>query len=66
MLVDPDCFVIGGGVGLAPGYLDRVREHLSVLPDEVRPELRPAALGAYAGLIGVTDYSQSQPLQTGG
>jgi len=24
MLIDPDCFVIGGGVGLAPGYLDRV------------------------------------------
>ena len=66
MLVDPDCFVIGGGVGLAPGYLDRVREHLSVLPDELRPELRPAALGANAGLIGVTDFSQSQLLQTGG
>ena len=66
MLVDPDCFVIGGGVGLAPGYLDRVRDHLSVLPDEQRPALRPAALGANAGLIGVTDFSQSQQLKTGG
>jgi N-acetylmannosamine-6-phosphate 2-epimerase/N-acetylmannosamine kinase len=66
MLVDPDCFVIGGGVGLAPGYIDRVREHLSALPDEIRPELRPAALGANAGLIGVTDFSHTQRLQTGG
>jgi N-acetylmannosamine-6-phosphate 2-epimerase/N-acetylmannosamine kinase len=66
MLVDPDCFVTGGGVGLAPGYLERVREQLSALPDELRPELRPAALGANAGLIGVTDFSQSQQRQTGG
>jgi N-acetylmannosamine-6-phosphate 2-epimerase/N-acetylmannosamine kinase len=65
MLVDPDCFVIGGGVGLAPGYLDRVREQLSVLPEEQRPELRAAALGANAGLIGVSDYSQSQQYKKG-
>ncbi len=60
MLIDPDCFVIGGGVGLAPGYLDRVREQLVVLPAEQRPEIRAAALGADAGLIGVSDFSQSQ------
>ena len=66
MLVDPDCFVIGGGVGLAPGYIERVRTQLSVLPDEIRPEIRPAALGANAGLIGVTDFSHWYQLQTGG
>lgn len=66
MLVDPDCFVIGGGVGLAPGYLDRVRDQLAVIADELRPELRPAALGANSGIIGVTDFSQWQAVKTGG
>ena len=58
-LLDPDCIVIGGGVGLAPGYIDRLRRHVAGLPDLLRPELRPAALGAMAGLLGAADYGAS-------
>lgn len=55
MLVDPDCFVIGGGLGLADGFLERLRRHAATLPSPYRPEFRAAALGAEAGLIGVAD-----------
>ncbi|WP_245196660.1 ROK family protein [Labrys sp. LIt4] len=55
MLIDPDCFVIGGGLGLAEGFLDRLRRQAAGLPPHYRPEFRAAALGAEAGLIGVAD-----------
>jgi N-acetylmannosamine-6-phosphate 2-epimerase/N-acetylmannosamine kinase len=60
MAIDPDCFVIGGGLGLAPGYLDRVRRRLASVEERVRPEVRSAALGANAGLLGVADLARSQ------
>src|SRR5271165_1633209 len=62
MAIDPDCFVIGGGLGLAPFYLDRVRRRLASLDERMRPELRSAALGANAGLLGVADLARSQQL----
>jgi predicted NBD/HSP70 family sugar kinase len=65
LLIDPTCFVIGGGVGLAPGYLDRVRATLETTSDLLRPIIRPAALGAEAGLIGVSDYARSRPSEPG-
>ena len=56
-LVDPDRIVLGGGVGLAPGFAERVRRHLDELPDALRPEIATAALGVEAGLVGVADYA---------
>lgn len=50
---DPVRIVIGGGIGLAPGYLPRIAAHLAHLPDLTRPTLVPAALGPDAGLIGI-------------
>jgi N-acetylmannosamine-6-phosphate 2-epimerase/N-acetylmannosamine kinase len=60
MAIDPDCFILGGGLGLATGYLDRVRRRLTSIDEIMRPELRPAALGAYAGLLGVADLARSR------
>ncbi len=57
-LLDPDCIVIGGGVGLAPGFLARLRRGVDGLPDRLRSDLRPAALGAQAGLLGVADFGE--------
>ncbi len=57
-LLDPDCMVIGGGVGLAAGFLARLRAKLAGLPDLLRPDLREAALGARAGLLGVADFGE--------
>jgi predicted NBD/HSP70 family sugar kinase len=58
LLVDPQVIVLGGGVGLAPGYLARVAAELSHLPDVLRPDLVPAALGDEAGVIGVAALAE--------
>lgn len=62
LMFDPRYTVIGGGVGLAPGYLDRVAGALAHLQPLVRPTLRPAALGRDAGVVGIADLArQRQP-----
>ncbi|MCW6513286.1 ROK family protein, partial [Lichenifustis flavocetrariae] len=55
--LDPDSIIIGGGLGLAPGYLDRLESHLAPLSALMRPRIRAAALGADAGLIGIADLA---------
>lgn len=62
MAIDPDCFVIGGGLGLAPFYLDCVKRRLASIDERMRPQLKSAALGANAGLLGVADLGRSQQL----
>jgi len=56
-VVDPERIVIGGGVGLADGFLDRLRAALAGYPDVFVPELVPAALGVDAGVIGAADLA---------
>lgn len=53
LMFDPDLIVLGGGIGLADGYLQRVTTHLATLPLHIRPTLARAALGADAGAIGI-------------
>ncbi len=55
--LDPERIVIGGGLGLAPGYIDRLRRHLEPVPALLRPRVCAAALGADAGLIGIADLA---------
>lgn len=55
LVLDPDCFVIGGGMGLQPLYLARLEAATAGFPDALRPILRAAALGANAGLVGMAD-----------
>jgi N-acylmannosamine kinase len=50
--------VIGGGLGLAPGYLERIKHNLKELPSLYQLELVPAALGVDAGLIGAADWAR--------
>ncbi len=50
--------VIGGGLGLADGYLERLKHNLSKLPELYQLELVPAALGVDAGLIGAAAWAQ--------
>jgi N-acetylmannosamine-6-phosphate 2-epimerase/N-acetylmannosamine kinase len=56
---DPDRIVIGGGIGLAPGFLDRVRDQLPFRQGRLAPRLVPARLGSSAGLVGIADLAQS-------
>ncbi len=57
LALDPNRIVIGGGIGLAPGYLDRLDAALGGQPARLRPRLVPAELGADAGLIGAADLA---------
>lgn len=57
-VIDPECVVIGGGVGLADGFLDRLREALANHPAVMIPDLVAAELGTDAGIIGVADLAK--------
>lgn len=60
LTLDPPAIVVGGGVGLARGYLERVRAVLSdSAPPVLLPSLRPAQLGARAGILGVADLART-------
>jgi N-acetylmannosamine-6-phosphate 2-epimerase / N-acetylmannosamine kinase len=65
LLLAPEVFVVGGGIGLADGYLDRVRLLLSALPEAERPEIHASELGTHAGVIGAADHARLS-LNTGG
>lgn len=56
-MFDPARIVIGGGVGLAPGYLDRVTGALAHLDPLMRPMLVPATLGRDAGVMGIAELA---------
>ena len=59
-LVDVERVAIGGGVGLAPGFLERVERHLSNRPPPfVRPVVH-ASGGSDAGMIGVSDLAMKE------
>jgi len=58
LAVDPEVIVIGGGIGLASGYIDRVRSALLDVDEALRPRIVPAALGADAGIIGVAALAE--------
>lgn len=60
MLIAPERIVIGGGIGLAPGYLQQVRSGLDGLDDQRRPRIEPATLGADAGILGVAALARAE------
>lgn len=60
LMIDPRRIVIGGGIGLAPGYLDLVRSQLGGLNSRITPTLAAAELGSRAGIIGAADLARSK------
>ena len=58
-LLDPDRIVVGGGVGLAAGYLELIATHLAAEPELFRPPLARAELGADAGLVGAASWTET-------
>jgi N-acetylmannosamine-6-phosphate 2-epimerase/N-acetylmannosamine kinase len=59
-VLDPQLMVIGGGVGLATGFVPRLEAALSRFPSALKPSLVPALLGADAGLLGAADLLKRQ------
>lgn len=55
LAIDPARIVIGGGVGLATGFMERVKAEIIALSPPVMPELRAAKLGVSAGIVGIAD-----------
>jgi N-acylmannosamine kinase len=52
-----DAVAIGGGIGLAPGYLPLVLSHLDEEPTLFRPRVTLAQLGTDSGLVGALLHS---------
>lgn len=59
-LIAPEVILIGGGVGLADGYLPLVQGVLSDLDEVRRPNLEPATLKGDAGIIGIAALARSR------
>lgn len=55
LAVDPAVLALGGGVGLAPGFLDLVRAGLA---PRLASRLVAAKLGADAGVVGAADLAR--------
>lgn len=58
-LLDIDVAVIGGSVGLAEGYLQRIKHYMDLMPSLYRMPLITANLGAQAGIIGAAQLIES-------
>jgi len=59
LVLAPERIVLGGGIGLAPGHIGRLRTLLEPLPSLRRPRLESAALGDRAGVVGAADLAAS-------
>jgi len=60
LMLDPARVVVGGGVGLAPGFLDKVRHALEKSAPAIpamMSQIQPARLAARAGIWGIADLA---------
>lgn len=60
LVLNPPRIVIGGGIGLAPGYLERIEACLADVPPKLRPQFVSARLGDRAGVVGIADLTNNQ------
>jgi N-acylmannosamine kinase len=47
-----EAIILAGSIGLADGYIDRVVQHFSKLPKDLRPILNSSTLGHEGPLLG--------------
>ncbi|MGH6859939.1 MAG: putative N-acetylmannosamine-6-phosphate 2-epimerase [Phyllobacterium sp.] len=60
LALDPKRIVLGGGIGLADGYIEQVRGGLIFPTPSLRPTLVNARLGRHAGVIGAAELAIAQ------
>ncbi|AEQ53074.1 ROK family protein [Pelagibacterium halotolerans] len=53
----PERIIIGGSIGLAPGFIARIAASFSDLPPRQRPVLVAAQLGGQAGIVGIAQIA---------
>lgn len=63
-LYDSTRIVVGGGVGMSPGHLERICSRLAPLADLERPEIVLAQLGVHAGILGIADLALREAAAT--
>lgn len=59
MILDIELVTLGGSVGLAPNYLQRVQHYLAKQPSAYQTKVQSALCGADAGLIGVANWAKN-------
>ena len=59
LMLDPETIVIGGGIGLADGFIDALDRNLS---GRFKPNIVVAKLGIQAGAIGVVDLAPTNAI----
>ena len=67
-ILDPPCFVLGGGVMERPDILEQVRQQFQnrVIPSFSDIEIRKAQLGNQAGIIGAASFARHELKKQGG
>lgn len=58
LVLDPPRIVLGGGIGLAEGFIDRVRALMPSVGTVQPVEICRAELGVRAGILGVADMAR--------
>lgn len=55
----PEKIIIGGSIGLAPGFMARIAAWFDDLPERLQPTLVAAQLGGQAGIVGIAQIASS-------
>jgi len=55
----PERIIIGGSIGLAPGFVEQIAISISGLPPRQQPLLVAAQLGGHAGIVGIAHLAMS-------
>lgn len=58
--IDPARIVVGGGVGLAIGFLEKLRAEIAALAPLAVPHVEAATLGSKAGIIGIANLANAK------
>lgn len=64
--IDPPMIIIGGGVGLAEGYVSEIERALSELEPSLDIRILTSALRENAGIVGIAAIAAQSHLQLGG
>jgi len=62
LMLDPARIVVGGGVGLATGFINKTQAAIEALNPPIIPRLESARLASEAGIFGIADLAARQEM----